>query len=202
LSDRQIRDELVVMLMAGHETTGTALAWAFERILSLPDVERRIREELESVCGGVPLSAAHLPQLEYLDAAMKESLRNRPIMPAGGGRLVRRPFEIGAYLIPPGNIVVNAMYVLHRRPELYPDPDAFRPERFLGRKNIDPYEWTPFGGGIRRCLGHAFALFEMKTVLATVLSAVRLRIENANAAYVRRGFFLAPERGPRVVRVE
>lgn len=201
LTDREVRDELVVMLMAGHETTGTALAWAFERILSLPEVERRIRRELDAVLGSGSLTATHLTQLEYLDAVVKESLRNRPIMPAGGARLVRRAFDIGGYVIPPGSILVNAMYLLHRRPELYPEPDAFRPERFVGKRVIDPYEWTPFGGGMRRCLGYAFALFELKAIVATVLSRVRLRIENPNAAVVRRGFFLAPEHGPRVARV-
>jgi cytochrome P450 len=189
------------MLMAGHETTGTALSWAFERILSLPDVEERLRDELDAIGRSNRLTAADLPRLEYLEAVVKESLRIRPIMPAGGARLVRQPFEIGGYVIPPGNILVNSMYLLHRRPDLYPDPDAFKPERFLAKKNIDPYEWTPFGGGIRRCLGYAFALFEMKTILATVFSGVRLRILNANAACVRRGFFLAPAHGPRVVRV-
>ena len=118
LTDREVRDELVVMLMAGHETTGTALAWVFERVLSLPEVERGVHEELEQIVGAGPFTAAHLPQLEYLDAVVKESLRNRPIMPAGGARLVRRPFEIGGYLIPPGAILVSAMYLLHRRPEL------------------------------------------------------------------------------------
>jgi len=199
LTDQQIRDELVVMLMAGHETTGTALSWAFERILSLPDLEQRLREELSAVVGGGPLTAAHLPQLKYLDATVKESLRIRPIMPVGGGRLVKRPFEIGGHVIPPGAIVVNAMYLLHRRPDLYPQPDEFRPERFLGKRIIDPYEWTPFGGGMRRCLGNEFALFEMRTILATILSQARLRIERPNAATIRRGFFLAPEGGPRVV---
>jgi cytochrome P450 family 110 len=201
LTDREIRDELVVMLMAGHETTGTALAWAFERILSLPEVERRLRQELDTVTGGRPLVAEHLLRLEYLDAVVKETLRSRPIMPAGGARLVRRPIEIGGRTIAPPAILVNAMYLLHRRPELYAEPDAFRPERFLGKRSIDPYEWTPFGGGMRRCLGLSFALFEMKTVVATVLSRVRLRIENPNATAQRRGFFLAPAKGPRVVRV-
>jgi cytochrome P450 family 110 len=201
LTDREIRDELVVMLMAGHETTGTALAWAFERILSLPEVEQRLREELDTVTGGRPLMAEHLLRLEYLDAVVKETLRSRPIMPAGGARLVRRPIEIGGRTIEPPAILVNAMYLLHRRPELYAEPDAFRPERFIGKRSIDPYEWTPFGGGMRRCLGLSFALFEMKTVVATVLSRVRLRIENPNAAVERRGFFLAPAKGPRVVRV-
>ena len=201
LTDREIRDELVVMLMAGHETTGTALSWAFERILSLPEVEQRLREELDAVTGGRPLVAEHLLRLEYLDAVVKETLRSRPIMPAGGARLLRRPIEIGGRTIEPPAILVNAMYLLHRRPELYAEPDAFKPERFLGKRSIDPYEWTPFGGGMRRCLGLSFALFEMKTVVATVLSRVRLRIENPHAAVERRGFFLAPAKGPRVVRV-
>jgi cytochrome P450 family 110 len=198
LTDREIRDELVVMLMAGHETTGTALAWAFERILSLPDVEQRLRAELAAVVGAGTLSAAHLQRLEYLDAVVKESLRVRPIMPAGGARLVQRPFQIGGYVMPPGTSLINCMYILHRRADLYPDPDSFKPERFLGKRVIDPYEWTPFGGGVRRCLGMAFALFEMKTVIATVLSRARLRIENPDARVARRGFFLTPEGGPRV----
>ena len=122
-------------------------------------------------------------------------------MPAGGARLVRRPIEIGGRRIEPPAILVNAMYLLHRRPELYAEPDAFKPERFLGKRSIDPYEWTPFGGGMRRCLGLSFALFEMKAVVATVLSRARLRIENPNAAAERRGFFLAPAKGPRVVRI-
>jgi cytochrome P450 len=198
LTDRQVRDELVAMLMAGHETSGTALAWAFERILSLPHVEERLRAELDSVVGGGPLTAAHLPRLEYLDAVIKESLRIRPIMPAGGARRVQKAVEIGGYLIPAGVTLIDGMYLLHRRPDLYPEPDVFKPERFLGKRVIDPYEWTPFGGGIRRCLGMAFALFEMKVVVATVLSLTRLRIERPDAAVARRGFFLAPAGGPAV----
>ncbi len=201
LNDRDVRDELVVMLMAGHETTGTALAWAFERILSLPAIEQRIRAELSTVAGDGPVTASHLPRLEYLDAVVKESLRIRPIMPAGGARLVRRAFQLGDYVIPPGTTLINCMYILHRRADLYQDPDAFTPERFLGRRIIDPYEWTPFGGGIRRCIGMSFALFEMKSVIATVLSQTRLRIENPNARPERRGFFLAPQGGPRVTVV-
>jgi len=201
LTDRQVRDELVVMLMAGHETTGTALAWAFERILSLPEVEGRIRQELDAVVGPESLSAAHLPRLEYLDAVIKESMRTRPIMPIAAGRLVQRPFEIGGYVIPPGTTLAASGYLLHRRADLYPEPDAFKPERFLGKRVIDPYEWVPFGGGVRRCVGMAFALFEMKTILATVLSQARLRIENPRARVARRGFFLAPEHGPRVTLI-
>jgi cytochrome P450 len=107
--------------------------------------------------------------------------------------------EMGGYLIPAGVSLINAMYLLHRRAELYPDPEAFKPERFLGKRVIDPYEWTPFGGGIRRCLGMAFALFEMKVVVATVLLRARLRMARPDAPVARRGFFLAPEGGPRVM---
>ena len=199
LTDQQVRDELVTMLMAGHETSGTALAWAFERILSLPDVESRLRAELDAVVGAGPFTAAHLPRLEYLDAVIRESLRIRPIMPAGGARRVQEPVEIGGYLIPAGTTLINAMYLLHRRGDLYPEPEAFRPERFLGRRVVDPYEWTPFGGGIRRCLGMAFALFEMKVVVATVLLRARLRIERPDVPVARRGFFLAPAHGAPVM---
>jgi cytochrome P450 len=199
LSDREVRDELVVMLMAGHETTGTALAWAFERLLSVPEVEGRLRAELDFMAGRKPIEAAHLSRLEYLDAFIKETLRIRPIMPAAGARVVKRPFEVGGYVIPAGAILVNAVYLLHRRADLYPDPTAFKPERFLGKRVIDPYEWTPFGGGVRRCLGMPFALFEMKTVITTVLSRARLRSRMAHARAVPRGFFLVPERGLRVV---
>jgi len=199
LTDREVRDELVVMLMAGHETTGTALAWAFERLLSLPDVEERLRAELEFIAGRKPIEVEHLPRLEYLDAFIKESLRIRPIMPAAGARVVMRPFEIGGYAIPAGAILASAVYLLHRRPDTYPEPTAFRPERFLGKRVIDPYAWAPFGGGIRRCLGMPFALFEMKTVITTVLWRARLRACTPNARAVPRGFFLIPERGLRVV---
>jgi unspecific monooxygenase len=123
-------------------------------------------------------------------------------MPVGGARLVKRETEIGGHVIPPGAILVNAIYLLHRRPDLYPEPDTFKPERFLGKRIIDPYEWTPFGGGVRRCLGYFFALFEMKTILASILSQARLRIENPNTAVTRRGFFLAPAGGPRVTLEE
>ncbi len=200
LTDAQVRDELVTMLMAGHETSGTALAWAFERILSLPHVEERLRAELRSVIGDGPFTAAHLPKLEYLDAVIKESMRVRPIMPAGAGRVVHQPVEIGGYVIPAGAKLITGMYLLHRRPDLYPEPEAFQPDRFLG-KRIDPYEWVPFGGGVRRCLGMAFALFEMKVVVATVLMQAHLRIERRDRAVARRGFFLAPAGGPPVAVV-
>ena len=186
------------LLLAGHETTATALAWTFERILSLPDVCAKVVEELDTVFrGGLP-SPDRVPKLEYLDAVIKETQRFRPIMPIGGSRRVKAPFAVGGYMIPPGATLTNCMYLLHRRSDIYPEPEQFRPERFLG-KNVDPNEWTPFGGGVRRCLGMAFAHLEMKAVLAAVLSRARLGILNPHAKIKRRGFFLIPDGGPRVV---
>jgi len=195
-----VRDELVVMLMAGHETTGTALAWAFERLLSLPHVEERLRTELSFVAGRKPIESEHLARLEYLDAFVKESLRARPIMPAAGARVVIRPFEIGGYAIPAGVILANAVYLLHRRADIYPDPAAFRPDRFLGKRVIDPYAWTPFGGGMRRCLGMHFALFEMKTVIPAILERVRLSPASDRPEGIRRrAVTFAPERETQVI---
>src|SRR5207253_10580145 len=162
------------------------------------EVGAKIEAEIESVSGGGPILTEHLPKLEYLQAVIDETHRARPIMPIGGARRLAAPFEVGGYLLPPSTTVVNCMYLVHRRPDIYPDPEKFLPERFIGKRS-DPYQWTPFGGGVRRCLGMTFALFEMKLVLATVLSQTRLRIENANAAVKRRGFFMVPEGGPRVV---
>jgi cytochrome P450 family 110 len=194
LSDSDLTSELLTMLLAGHETTATSLAWTFERILSHPEVQTRIEAELETVLGADPLDRSRLPKLEYLDAVIKESFRFRPIMPGSSMRRLVAPLRVGGYDLPPGTIIVNCSYLLHRRPDVYPDPETFRPERFLG-KNTDPYEWTPFGGGVRRCLGMAFALYEMKVVLATVLSRARLRLPRPGVRAVRRGTFLGPERG-------
>jgi cytochrome P450 len=201
LSDRAVRDEVITMLMAGHETTGTALSWAVERILSMPEVHAKIESELQSVTGGGPLMPQHMPKLEYLQAAIEETHRLRPVMPIGGARKLTAPLDIAGYHLPVGTTVVNGMYLLHRRPDVYPEPDEFMPERFVG-KRIDPYQWTPFGGGVRRCIGMHFALFEMKMVLATLFLQTRLRIENPNAPVRRRGFFLVPEGGPRVTLLE
>lgn len=200
ISDQALRDELITMLLAGHETTGVLLAWALERIYSEPEVLRTIEEERQRVAGGGPLQEAHFGQLPYLDATIKEVLRFRPPAPIGGSRVVLKPFELGPYTLPPGTLLTNCMYLLMRRPELYPQPEKFQPERFLNKKE-NPYEWTPFGGGVRRCPGMALALYEAKVVLTTILSRVRLRLEKSNLRMVRRGWFLAPEGGMRVIRM-
>jgi cytochrome P450 family 110 len=192
LSDQELRDELVTMLSAGHETTATSLAWAFECVLSRPKVLERIDAELEGV------EDFGTAKLEYLDAVIKESMRLRPIFPNGGGRISKAPFEIAGHTLPRGTVITNCNYLVARRLDLYPAPDEFRPERFLGRQP-PPFDWTPFGGGARRCLGAGFALYEMRVVLATVLSQARLRIVGGPVRAQRRGYFLAPSGGLPVV---
>jgi cytochrome P450 len=190
MTDEELHDELMTLLVAGHETTATMLCWALDLVLGDARVLDRLRSEIDG--GGDPA------QLEYLDATLKEALRLRPVIPAVG-RVLAAPMEIGGYALPAGTMVVPAVYLTHRLPAFYPDPTAFRPERFLDKKP-DPYAWLPFGGGIRRCLGMAFALYELKVVLATVISLALLRRARPAPARVSlRGFTFVPEGGARVV---
>ncbi|MCI0573260.1 MAG: cytochrome P450 [Myxococcaceae bacterium] len=201
MTDQELRDELVTLLTAGHETTATTLAWAFDRILADAQVQQRLDAELDSVVGGGPLKPTHLPRLEYLDAVIKETLRLRPIVPLVA-RITAQEFELGGHRLPAGVFVAPCIFLAHRRPDLYPEPDLFRPERFLGTRP-DPYAWLPFGGGTRRCIGMAFALYEMKVILATVLSRVRIKgTVQGGQRIVRRMITLAPEHGTPVVVTE
>src|SRR5262249_14823948 len=154
---------VVTLLLAGHDTTALALAWALEQIVPREDVVGRITAELRQVTGGGPPRADQLGQLEYLDAAIRESLRVRTILPFVV-RLTKAEVTAGGRPYPPGVILCPCNHLVHRREDLYPEPDKFRPERFLGRKYAG-HEWFPFGGGNRTCLGMAFALYEMKVVL-------------------------------------
>jgi len=185
LSDREVRDELVTLLLAGHETTAVGLAWTFDLLLHSPAV----------------LTQAIEGDDEYLDAIVKESLRIRPVIP-GVGRVVRgEPFRLGGYEIPVGFEINPSIRVIHRRADLYPEPNAFRPERFLGPDPPDTYTWIPFGGGTRRCLGASFALTEMRTVLRRVLDRAVLRPADPaldQAAF--RGITVAPRGGVRVLQ--
>jgi cytochrome P450 len=197
LGDVELRDELMTLLVAGHETTATALCWAFERILSAPVVYARLREEQDRVVGNEPLGSEHFSRFEYLDATIHEVLRLRPIIPMVGRRL-HAPLSLGDWELPEGVVVAPSIYLTHRNPAIYDDPETFRPERFLG-KRPDPYAWFPFGGGIRRCLGMAFALYEMKVVMATLLAAADLELaEPAPLATVRRSITFSPRGGTRV----
>jgi cytochrome P450 len=185
LSDAEVRDELLTLLLAGHETTATGLAWTFDLLLHEPAV-------LQLASQGDP---------EYLDAVVKESLRLRPVIP-GVGRVVRRePFALNGYVIPEGVEINPSIRVIHRRGDLYPQPGAFRPERFLAAEPPDTYTWVPFGGGVRRCLGASFALLEMRTVVARVLERAQLRSASAELEQaVFRGITLAPRNGVQVIQ--
>jgi cytochrome P450 len=188
MSAQELRDELMTLLVAGHETTASELAWAFERLARSPDVTQRIVDEIEREDGEA-----------YLTATIQETLRRRPVLPNAAPRLVKRPVEIGGWRYPPGVCVVANAYLVHHDPEIYPDPYAFRPERFLDEPP-GTYTWIPFGGGRRRCLGASFALLEMKLVLQAVLARNDLRA-GAEGLEVsrRRAITLSPRRGAATV---
>lgn len=185
LSDLEVRDELVTLLLAGHETTATGLAWTFDLVLHSPEVLAKARVEGD----------------EYLDAVVKEALRLRPVIP-GVGRVVRgEPFRLNGYVIPPGVEINPSIRMIHRRADLYPDPAAFKPERFVGDDPPDTYTWLPFGGGTRRCLGASFALMEMRIVLGRVLERCALRPADPEREQVQfRAITLSPRNGTRVLQ--
>jgi cytochrome P450 len=187
LTDLELRDELMTLLLAGHETTATALSWTLERLVRHPAVVERLVAERRKGEDGAP----------YLEATIKEALRLRPVVTAVG-RYLTAPFEVGGHVLPAGVSINPSIYLLHRRPDLYPEPEAFRPERFLD----DPpgtYQWIPFGGGVRRCLGASFALYEMKIVLQTTLDRVSLiPSDDADERITRRAITFAPKRGARI----
>jgi cytochrome P450 len=200
MTDRELRDELMTLLVAGHETTATMLCWTMDAILAHPDVEARLRTELRQHEGGDgTVNPAEVGRLAYLDAVIKEALRLRPVIPAVGRR-AKADIELRGRRLPAGTMLVPATYLVHQNATLYPRPTEFRPERFLDKKP-DPYAWFPFGGGIRRCLGMAFAMVEMKVVVATVLARVRLRKARKAPSKIRmRVFTFAPDRGVEVQR--
>jgi cytochrome P450 len=198
MTDQELRDEMFTLLVGGHETTATSLAWVFHRLLEHPDVLGRVREELDRVVGRGPLAPAQVAQLEYLDAVTKETLRLNPILPAVS-RHVAVPMRIGGHDLPAGVIATACIYLAHRRPDLWPDAERFQPERFVGARP-NPYVFFPFGGGVRRCLGAAFALYEMKVVLAETLRRISLRAAPGyQVRAVLRGVTLAPSAGMPVV---
>jgi cytochrome P450 len=186
LSDQALRDELITLLLAGHETTATALAWAFDLLLHDGLVMSRLTTEIER------------GEDAYLDAVIKEVLRIRPVIPQVG-RKVMRPVTIAGVDLPAGVIAVANILLTHQRPDVYPQPESFRPDRFADR-SADTYTWIPFGGGTRRCLGAAFATTELKVVLKTVLSEARLRAADPQTEPVaRRMITLVPKHGTRVI---
>ncbi len=161
MSDEEMRDELLTLLVAGHETTATSLAWAVERLSRHPEKLERLRGEVET------------GEDAYLTATIQETLRLRPVISIVIRRLTE-PVEIGGYELPAGVSVTPSVYLVHRNPEIYPDPEAFKPERFLDNPP-GTYTWIPFGGGVRRCLGASFAQFEMAVVLKELVKRRQIR---------------------------
>jgi hypothetical protein len=178
----------MTLLVAGHETTASELAWAFERLAREPGVVKRLHEEIDADGDD-----------SYVTATINETLRRRPVLPNAQPRMVKQPVEIGGWTYPPGVCLVANAYLIHHDPSIYPDPYAFRPERFLD-ESPGTYTWIPFGGGRRRCLGASFALQEMKIVLKAILA--RYAVAPARTAPElnrRRAITISPGRGAEAV---
>jgi cytochrome P450 len=191
MSPQELRDELMTLLVAGHETTASQLAFAFERLVRTPDVLARLTE---AVAGGDGDA--------YVTATVQETLRRRPVLPNAAPRLVMQEIEVGGWRYPTGVCLVANAYLVHHDPAIYPDPYAFRPERFL-EQSPGTYTWIPFGGGRRRCLGAAFATVEMKVVLRAVLEQASPRVAGDRRLELsrRRSITLSPREGAEVVLV-
>jgi cytochrome P450 family 135 len=182
LDEHEIRDQILTLIMAGYETTTSGLAWALERLLRSPERLERLTGEIEQ------------GDDTYLEAAVRETLRVRPVIPVVA-RQASQPIELGDYVVPAGTTVMVSIYLIHKDPEIYEDPEEFRPERFLGGPP-DGATWIPFGGGVRRCLGFRFAQLETKIVLGEILARAKLRpVGRHDEDIKRRRFTLAPERG-------
>ncbi len=191
MSQQELRDELMTALVAGHETTASQLAWALERLAREPAVQAHLTDELDRGDGD-----------EYLGATITEILRLRPVLPNAEPRLTKQAVEIGGVRYPPGVVLLASAFLVHHDPDLYAQPYAFRPERFLGNPP-GTYTWIPFGGGRRRCLGASFAVQEMKVVLRAVLSRYELLAPSAAGEGTRRrSITFSPSRGATVVLAE
>lgn len=196
MSDEEIRDALATLLFAGHETTSIALAWAIHWLLRDRRCLGRLLEELDAAGECPPVDV--IARLPYLDAVVHETLRLHPILP-DPYRLLARPLALEGFSLPPGVTVVVSASLLHSDPELYPEPHRFAPERFLAR-SFGPFEYIPFGGGHRRCIGAAFAVQELKVVLATLLADHRLELAEPDEVQPRRrNIAIGPATGVRVI---
>lgn len=197
MTDVELRDELMTLLTAGQDTTATALAWALYWIHHLPHVQAALLQELDSL-GDRP-DPNIIARLPYLGAVVSETLRIYPVGLITFPRVVKSHLQLLNYEFEPGTVLAGCIYLTHHRQDLYPAPKCFQPERFLERQ-FSPYEYLPFGGGSRRCIGMAFAQFEMKLVLAKILSHFRLALVDSRPVQpVRRGVTLAPAKGVQIV---
>ncbi len=197
MSDEELQDQLLTLLFAGHETTATALSWAFYWIYKFPEVQEKLLAELATIDDITDIKA--LNQLAYLDAVCKETLRIYPVAFLAFPRITKSSLKIGNYEYPPDTALAPCIYLLHHREDIYPNPKQFQPERFLERE-FSPYEFMPFGGGSRRCLGDVFAPMEMKIVIATILKQYNLRLaERKPVKPIRRGVTSTPASGVKVM---
>ena len=197
ISDQQLHDELMLLLFAGHDTTALGMSWALYWIHRYPEVKARLLEELDSLADfNDPMSIFKLP---YLTAVCREALRIHSVAMLTFPREVVKPVELLGYKIEPGSILMGCLYLTHQREDLYPEAKKFKPERFLERQ-YSPYEFIPFGGGSRRCIGDALAQYEMKLALATILSSYQLTLaDNRPVKPARRGVVLSPKGGVKMI---
>jgi cytochrome P450 len=193
LTEDEVHDELVTLLVAGHETTATSLAWALRWILPDRALLGRLRDEIATTAG----DPQRIAKLEMLDATVRETLRLQPIVPVVG-RVLQHRMTIRGLDLPAGTAVAPAIYLVNRRAALYPEPNRFHPARFLTFKP-SPWEWLPFGGGLRRCIGAAFAVYEMKMVLAAMLPRIDARLARDDVRLSRRGITITPAGGLPIV---
>ncbi len=201
LPDGVIRDEMYTLMLAGHETTAATMAWVINRLVTNPDVMERARAEVFlvfSVSSPAPLDSSHVGKLRYIEAVINETMRLDPVVP-NIGRGLTKSMTIAGRQLPAGVTIAPCIYLVHRRPELWPNPDQFNPDRFLESRQ-SPYAFFPFGGGARRCLGAAFATYQMKIVIAQILSRVELKpVTGYTASATRRGIAFAPSEGLPVI---
>lgn len=190
MKDVELRDDLIILLLGGHETTSMSITWALYWIHRLPQVYDKLMAELDTL-GDNPDSSA-ITKLPYLNAVCHETLRIYPPTILGAYRIAQEPIEIMGYHFEPGTYILPCIYLTHRQEDLYPEPSHFRPERFLDRQ-FSVYEFVAFGGGSRRCIGYALSLFEMKLILATILTNLKLALpDNRVIKPVRSAFTVAP----------
>ncbi|MBD2433835.1 MULTISPECIES: cytochrome P450 [Fischerella] len=197
MTNWELRDELMTLVFAGHETTATSMAWAFYWIHHLPEVHEKLKQELNTL-GNSP-DPMRIFQLPYLTAVCNETLRITPVVPFTPPRMVRETVELLGHRLEPGTVVIPSIYLTHQREDIYPQPKQFKPERFLERQ-FSPYEFIPFGGGARGCIGQALAMFEMKLVIGTILSRYELALVDKRPEKLqRRGLALGPANGVKMV---
>ena len=190
MTDEELHDELITLLIAGHETTASSLTWALYWIHYLPEVEEKLRFHLSNL--GQNSSLEDIAKLPYLNAVCSETLRIYPVVVTTFFRVLQKPFDLMGYHFKPGTVFIPSVYLIHHREDIYPNSKQFRPERFL-EKQFSPYEYLPFGGGIRRCIGMELARLETKLVIATILSNFHLELlNNRSLKPVRRGLTIAP----------